>query len=410
MNDSLTVSLVIVSRQRPDALRRCLIAVSQLRYHPFEIVVVADPASCRALRAVPQAAFAKIVPFDAANISAARNIGISAAAGQVVAFLDDDAVPEPTWLTFLIAPFAQPEVMSAGGFVRGRNGISWQSKAGTVDFSGVVTPIDVDTDRPTVLTPTPTRAIKTEGTNMAVRRDCLIEMGGFDARFRFFLDETDLNVRLAKIGACTAIAPRAEVHHGFEASDRRRSDRVPTDLFEIGASWAVFLRKHCERAKWDQAWHRVISEQRRRLVAHMVSGRLEPRDVPMLMQGLAQGYLEGQSRVSEPVTKIPPAPDDFRHYPAVKTNSSRLITGRVWSRTALRRQARADVASRAVVTVVRLSPTALYHRVAFQDAGFWEQTGGLFGKSDRAQPLFKWWRFRDRVAAEVERVSVVRET
>lgn len=410
MNDSLTVSLVIVSRQRPDALRRCLIAVSQLRYHPFEIVVVADPASCRALRAVPQAAFAKIVPFDAANISAARNMGISAAAGQVVAFLDDDAVPEPTWLTFLIAPFAQPEVMSAGGFVRGRNGISWQSKAGTVDFSGVVTPIDVDADRPTVLTPTPTRAIKTEGTNMAVRRDCLIEMGGFDTRFRFFLDETDLNVRLAKIGACTAITPRAEVHHGFEASDRRRSDRVPTDLFEIGASWAVFLRKHCERAKWDQAWHRVISEQRRRLVTHMVSGRLEPRDVPMLMQGLAQGYLEGQSRVSEPVTKIPPAPDDFRHYPAVKTNSSRLITGRIWSRTALRRQARADVASRAVVTVVRLSPTALYHRVAFQDAGFWEQTGGLFGKSDRAQPLFKWWRFRDRVAAEVERVSVVRET
>ena len=46
----------------------------------------------------------KTVQFDDANISMARNIGIDYSAGELVAFIDD-AVPEPTLLTYLIAPF-----------------------------------------------------------------------------------------------------------------------------------------------------------------------------------------------------------------------------------------------------------------------------------------------------------------
>ena len=46
------------------------------------------------------------IAFDEANISVARNLGIMAAASEIVGFIDDDAVPEPTWLTRLTAPFA----------------------------------------------------------------------------------------------------------------------------------------------------------------------------------------------------------------------------------------------------------------------------------------------------------------
>jgi len=60
---------------------------------------------------------------------------------------------------------------------------------------------------------------------MAVRRSVLADLGGFDPRFRFYLDETDLNLRLAARGLYTALVPLAQVHHGFHASARRRKDR-----------------------------------------------------------------------------------------------------------------------------------------------------------------------------------------
>ena len=119
----LTVSVVIVSRDRPLALRRCLTGVSQLQFTPFEVVVVADPAGLAAARELPFAAHLRLVSFDEPNISAARNLGLTHAAGDV-AFIDDDAVPEPTWLRHLTAPAGQADVAAMGGFVRGRNGIS----------------------------------------------------------------------------------------------------------------------------------------------------------------------------------------------------------------------------------------------------------------------------------------------
>ena len=176
MSDALSVSVVVVSRDRPDALRRCLEAIAQLQYPTFEVVVVADQAGFAAAQAMPFADNLKIVSFDLANISQARNLGISHAAGEVIAFIDDDAVPEPSWLTFLTAPFAKDEVACVGGFVRGRNGISYQWRARSVDSRGATTPLDVSMTRATVFKPKGGRAIKTEGTNMAVRRDVLVAL------------------------------------------------------------------------------------------------------------------------------------------------------------------------------------------------------------------------------------------
>ena len=132
----LPVSVVIVSRGRPAALQRCLTGVSQLQYAPFEVIVVADPDGIAAARKMDFAAHLKLVAFDKANISAARNLGIAQAAGEIVAFIDDDAVPEPQWLRYLVAPSRQSDVAAMGGFVRGRNGISYQWRAQSVDGYG----------------------------------------------------------------------------------------------------------------------------------------------------------------------------------------------------------------------------------------------------------------------------------
>lgn len=415
----LPVSLIVVSRHRAAALARCLAAVAQLDHPCFEVVVVADPAGLARVQAAGLGPAVKAVEFDEANISAARNAGLAVAAGAVAAFLDDDAVPEPSWLSRLAAPFADPRVAAAGGFVRGRDGLTFQWRARWVDRSGETAPLEVPADRPSLWRAAPGLGVKTEGTNMAVRTDLLTALGGFDPAFRFYLDETDLNLRLAALGAVTAIVPGAEVHHGFLESARRRADRVPRSLHEIGASTAVFLRRHAPLSEHAAALDRLRAEQRRRLVAHMVAGRIEPRDVRRLMADLEAGIAEGGARALGPMPLpaplaeglepgAPPDPAPFLRFPGSGPRPGRLIAGWAWQARALRREAAAAAAEGAIVTVLRLSPTARRHRVRFDPAGFWEQTGGLLGRAGRDVPAPRALGFAARLRAEAARIAAVR--
>lgn len=403
----LNASVIVVSRARPDALRRCLLGVSQLQYRSFEVVVVADPAGIAALDGMPGMDAVKRVPFDEPNISSARNLGLSHAAGEIVAFIDDDAVPEPQWLHHLTAPAARPDVAAMGGFVRGRNGISFQYRAQTLDGHGMARPVEVDARMATVLVPPKGRGIKTEGTNMAFRRDALVALDGFDPAFRYFLDETDLNMRLARAGHATAITPLAEVHHGFAASAFRRNDRVPRDLYEIGASWAVFQRKHLNAEDRAAHWRDLRTAERRRLLRHMIAGRLEPRDVRRLMNRLDAGYTEGQARRTGEHRLVAHPVAAFRPFPSAPRPASFTVVRGVRGRAALEEAAR-RVAAGGIETVLVLSLTALYHRVFFDARGVWVQRGGLFGKSDRDAPVFRLTTLHRRAARERTRVAEVR--
>ena len=404
MSEALPVSVVVVSRDRPDVLKRCLEGVAQLQYPAFEVIVVADAAGVEAAQAMPFADNLKTVLFERANISQARNLGISHAAGDVVAFIDDDAVPEPSWLTYLTGPFDKPDVACAGGFVRARNGISYQWEARSVDARGVTEAVDVSHSRVTVFKPRGGRAIKTEGTNMAVRRDVLVALEGFDPGFAFFLDETDLNLRISRAGHATALVPMAEVHHGYSASPRRRGDRVPRDLFDIGASWAVFQRKYVPERERLAHWQGLRQGERRRLVSHMVAGRLEPGDVRRMMRRVDQGYGQGLERHRGGAQIAKSAVSAFRPMP-VRTGAAVVLKGRVWQRTHLRREAslRADRGER--VTLILLSPTALFHRVRFAPEGYWEHSGGLWGRAARDEPLIRFQSFANRVQREIRRVA-----
>ncbi|MHC0052095.1 glycosyltransferase family 2 protein [Actibacterium sp. D379-3] len=402
------VSVVVVSHQRPAALALCLTALTQLDYPDYEIVVAADGPGLGAVDALGLTGRVKTVPVGQPGISAARNAGLAQAAGAVVAFIDDDAVAEPTWLTHLAAPFADSAVAAAGGFVRGRNGISFQWRARQVDPTGAHSPLPVDETVTSLHSGNPDRAIKTEGTNMAFRRSVLADLGGFDPAYRFFLDETDLNMRLARCGAVTAIVPLAQVHHGYAASSRRTARRVPRTLFEIGASTAVFLRKHAPENSHAAALAVLWADQRKRLLRHMVEGGLEPRDVARLMRGLEVGIAEGLARPITPLAPLPPPLTGFLPFAGRPGARHQMLAGRVWQARRLRAQARAMATRAAPVTLFLFSPTALFHRMRFDPGGYWEQRGGLFGRSDRKAPLFRYMRFAARVCLEIERLSTVR--
>jgi len=400
------VSVIVVSHGRPALLTRCLTGLAQLTHPNFEVIVVADPEGAEAVRATGLPV--KLSEFDELNISAARNRGLTLASGDLVAFIDDDSVPEPSWLDHLCAPFDDPRVVAAGGYVRGRNGISFQWRANTVDALGAPAPLELDGEAPQLFTAKPCHGIKTEGTNSAFRREVLARMGGFDPGFRFYLDETDVNLRLS--GQVTAIVPTAQVHHGYAPSVRRGSDRMPKSLHEIGASSALFLRKHApDRDPWG-ALAALEARQRQRLLGHMVAGNCEPRDVKRLLDTLRTGWVEGLARPIAPLPPLPDLPPPFVPFRTEPATESVQLSGRFHQGRALRAQARALVAEGRSVSLFLLSPTTLFHHLRFHPDGYWEQRGGMFGRAGRGEKTFQLMGFHARVAREWKRVAGLRHS
>ncbi|MBV0913574.1 glycosyltransferase family 2 protein [Anianabacter salinae] len=398
------VSVVVVSRDRPRLLLRTLLGLSQLDHTAFEVVLVADAAGRAAIDASPFAGRVKLAAFDQANISAARNLGIAQAAGEVIAFIDDDSVPEPTWLSRLTAPFDAAEVSAATGYVRGRNGISFQSRCARVDALGWDHPVPMPGDAVQVLDTRPGDAVKTVGTNCAFRSDVLRRHGGFDPAIRFFLDETELDLRLAWTGARIAVVPGAEVHHGFAASGRRTAARRPTTLHEEAASVAILLRKHAPEADMAAQFRLRRQAQERRLARHLVQGTAEPRHYSDVLTSFDAGWADGMAR---PLHSLAPLPEPQAGFLRFKTapGETRVLAGRPGNVARLRQEAERHVAEGGRASLFLFGRTGLYHRVRFTHAGVWEQSGGQFGRSDRNMPIFQAVTYDRRLTAEIARLS-----
>ncbi|WP_298361014.1 glycosyltransferase [uncultured Litoreibacter sp.] len=400
---SPSVSVVVVSRHRPEELRKCLLALKLQTAMDFEVVLVGDAGISRVISELMLTDRVKFSEFDIPNISRARNIGISLAAGDVVAFIDDDAVAEPTWLKRLTAPFKQGEVAAAGGFVRGRNGISYQWKAEAIGQTGDSEPIDVA--RTTLLERTEYRAIKTQGTNCAFRRDVLVRLGGFDESYHFYMDETDLNVRIGQAGLLTAIVPDAEVQHGYAKSARRTQNRAPRSLFDIGASRAYFLKKFGQDiGRID----RYRAHQRDRLCRLMVRGELEPGAVKSLIETYDDGVMDGLKRESI-TANIPKKVGKLLPFLLAQNSGHQVIFGRRRLQKRLFATACDHISRNAAVTVMVFSRTALFHRRWFHRDGYWVQSGGLYGRSDRSDPIYKRYSTRARAERECQMLSKTRD-
>ncbi|MEO1959946.1 MAG: hypothetical protein ABGW82_03055, partial [Paracoccus sp. (in: a-proteobacteria)] len=86
----------------------------------------------------------------------------------------------------------------------------------------------------------------------------------------------------------------------------------------------------------------------------------------------------------------------------------RLLAGKRRDRAALTAQAARLADSGGIPTVLCLSATARPHRMAFDPAGYWLQTGGRFGRSLRRGPRVRACGFRARVAEEAARLFPLR--
>ena len=110
-----TCSVVICTRNRPEALVRCLQALAQLAYPRYEVLVV-DNAPCDDVALETARRWrARYLIEPIPGLSRARNSGARACSSEVIAFIDDDAIPEPTWLSRLTRQFRDPSVAAVTG-------------------------------------------------------------------------------------------------------------------------------------------------------------------------------------------------------------------------------------------------------------------------------------------------------
>jgi len=113
---SVSVIVCAYTEQRWADICAGMAALRAQTVAPSEVLLVVDHADDLLLRARETFPWVRVVPNTGLRgLSAARNTGVAEARGNILAFVDDDAVPARDWLEHLVEPYADPDVVAVGG-------------------------------------------------------------------------------------------------------------------------------------------------------------------------------------------------------------------------------------------------------------------------------------------------------
>ena len=202
------ISVVVCTYNGSRTLRDCLEGMQRLDYPDFEVIVV-DDGSTDASAEIARGFGVRVISTPNRGLSSARNTGCEAATGEIVAYTDDDARPDPDWLHYLAATY------EAGGFAA--VGGPTIAPPGDGRVAGCVARAP---GGPVHVLITDTTAEHVPGCNMSFRKRCLVELGGFDPRFRAAGDDVDMCWRLLDRGWTIGFSPSAMVWHHHRNSLR----------------------------------------------------------------------------------------------------------------------------------------------------------------------------------------------
>lgn len=239
------VSIVINTLNREAQLRSALASLQWLRYPGrFEVVVINGPSTDGTESLLETWAGAiKVGRVEIANLSVSRNAGIRLSSGEIVAFIDDDAVPEPDWLTELVKPYGSSDVGASGGFVLDHTGHEYQHRFAVVDRLGATNPA-VDRPSPERCYPGSWAIPFLWGTNSSYRRTALVEVGGYDEFIEYYHDESVVQFKIADAGYLIAQPAAARVHHRFAPSHLRNTHRAVHNWYPILKNQLYFSLRH----------------------------------------------------------------------------------------------------------------------------------------------------------------------
>ena len=237
-----SLSVAISTRDRPDALERCLAALAAGDVLPAEIVVV-DQSAGDETRAVVDRARGTGIPItyvrqEPLGLAVSQNTAVARASRPVIAVLDDDCIADRQWLAIVERSMAAPESLGAvTGRVlplepEGERQYPVASRTSTVgrDFHGKALPWPVG-----------------GGNNFAVRREWFDRIGGCDERLGPGAPgeggmDMDLFYRLLRAGARIRYVPEALVYHERQTLAGRLARR-PMYGHGMGACCVFRLRE-----------------------------------------------------------------------------------------------------------------------------------------------------------------------
>lgn len=300
----ITFSIVINTWNRAERLRKTLASLPRLRYAgQFEVIVVNGPSTDHTSDVIAEwLPRIRSATCPVPNLSISRNIGIGMARGEVVAFIDDDAIPEPEWLTHLAAAYSDPHVGGAGGIVCDCSGYTFQYEYATATRLAE-TNWAMSGASEQLCYPGSYRFPYLQGTNASFRRSALLEIDGFDEEFEYFLDETDLCCRLVDAGFLLKQLTNAYVHH--EAAPNAVRDRAQLTF----ASYPILKNTLYFAIQHGLPYHPLqhildVSRQRvqaqRANVAYLIAdGRFEPAALARFDEDQARAWETGLRRGQE---------------------------------------------------------------------------------------------------------------
>ncbi len=225
------VSVVVCTYNGSRTIRFCLEGVELLRYPDYEVIVV-DDGSTDGLANIVQEYPVKLIQSDNKGLSHARNLGLEAATGEIIAYLDDDARPDPYWLHFLVETFRTGQFAAVGGPNIAPPGDADVADAVAHAPGGPIHVLLSDTE-----------AEHIPGCNMAFLTRELRAIDGFDAAFRIAGDDVDACWRLQARFRRLGFSPAAVVWH-----KRRNSLRAYwRQQLNYGKAEAMLERKWPEK-------------------------------------------------------------------------------------------------------------------------------------------------------------------